>query len=147
MKNILIIGGLGFIGSNLAHALVKRDCKITILDAEIDPYGWNHYNIKSITNKIKYKKIDIRNRDELHDQVKNKDIIFNFAGQVSRIISLENPQLDIDINIMGSITLLEAAKLCARCKVIFVEPRAQTGELHIYQLTKTILITRPTYME
>ena len=59
MKNILIIGGLGFIGSNLAHALVKKDYKITILDAEIDPYGWNHYNVKSITNKIDYKKIDI----------------------------------------------------------------------------------------
>lgn len=129
MKNILIIGGLGFIGSNLAHALVKRDCKITILDAEIDPYGWNHYNIKSITNKIKYKKIDIRNRDELHDQVKNKDIIFNFAGQVSRIISLENPQLDIDINIMGSINLLEAVKNFAPdAKVIFAGSRAQTGE-------------------
>ena len=103
MKNILIIGGLGFIGSNLAHALVKKDYKITILDAEIDPYGWNHYNVKSITNKIDYKKIDIRNKDKLNAQIKNKDVIFNFAGQVSRIISLEDPQLDIDININGSI--------------------------------------------
>ncbi len=57
MKNTLIIGGLGFIGSNLAHALIKCGHKITILDAEIDPYGWNHYNIKSITNKIEYKKL------------------------------------------------------------------------------------------
>ena len=129
MKNILIIGGLGFIGSNLAHALVKKGYKITLLDAEIDPYGWNHYNIKSIINKIDFKKIDIRDRDNLNDQIKNKDIIFNFAGQVSRIISLENPQLDIDINIIGTINLLEAVKKHApNAKVIFAGSRAQTGE-------------------
>lgn len=129
MKNILIIGGLGFIGSNLAHALVKKDCKITILDAEIDPYGWNYFNIDSIKNKVNYKKIDIRDIKNLNSQIKNKDIIFNFAGQVSRIISLENPQLDIDINVIGTINVLEAVKNHAPdAKVIFAGSRAQTGE-------------------
>ena len=52
MKNVLIIGGLGFIGSNLAHALFKKDYKITILDAQIDPYGWNFFNIDEIKNKV-----------------------------------------------------------------------------------------------
>ena len=57
------------------------------------------------------------------------DIIFNFAGQVSRLISLENPELDIDINVKGSINVLEAVKMYAPdAKVIFAGSRGQTGE-------------------
>ena len=129
MKNILIIGGLGFIGSNLAHVLIKKGFKVTIIDAELDPYGWNYFNIRSIREKIKYKKIDIRDKNSISSAVKGKDVIFNFAGQVSRLISLENPELDIDINVKGSIIVLEAVKMYAPdAKVIFAGSRGQTGE-------------------
>lgn len=129
MLDILIIGGLGFIGSNLAHALVKKGFKVTIIDAELDPYGWNNFNIETIKDKVEYKKVDIRHKDNIFNAVKGQDIIFNFAGQVSRLISLENPELDIDINILGSINVLEAVKIHSpNAKVIFAGSRGQTGE-------------------
>jgi len=129
MKDILIIGGLGFIGSNLTHALVKKGYKVTIIDAELDPYGWNYFNIETIQKKVEYRKVDIRDKNCLIDAVKGKDVIFNFAGQVSRLISLENPELDIDINVKGSINVLDAVKIHAPdAKVIFAGSRGQTGE-------------------
>ena len=91
MKNILIIGGLGFIGSNLAHSLIKKGYNVTIVDAQLDPYGWNLHNIEKISKEIKYIKGDIRDKACLINHIQDKDIIFNLAGQVSRLISLENP--------------------------------------------------------
>jgi UDP-glucose 4-epimerase len=129
MNEVLIIGGLGFIGSNLACRLVKEGSKVTILDAELDPYGWNHFNIKPIIDKIKYIKGDIRDKNLINNLVKRKNLIFNFAGQVSRLISIENPYLDIDININGSINLLESVReFSPGAKVIFAGSRGQTGE-------------------
>ena len=129
MKKILVIGGLGFIGSNLTHALVKKGYKVTILDAELPPYGWNYYNIEAIKDEVEYEKADIRDKNFLNKIVVGKDVIFNLAGQVSRLISLENPELDIDINLIGSINVLQAVKRYAPdSKVIFAGSRGQVGE-------------------
>ena len=129
MKDILIIGGLGFIGSNLAHSLIKKGYNVTILDAQLDPYGWNFHNIEKISKEIRYIKGDIRDKVCLINHIQDKDIIFNFAGQVSRLISLENPELDIDINVIGSLNVLEVVKMHSPAtKVIFAGSRGQTGE-------------------
>src|SRR3989344_7061579 len=102
-KNILILGGLGFIGSNLAHELLNKCSKITILDPIDISLNSNPANIEEIKDLIELIKGDIRNFSQIKDVVKDKDIIFNCAGQTSHPRSMRDPLEDIDINCKGTI--------------------------------------------
>lgn len=126
----LITGGLGFIGSNIAHKLVSLGAEVTILDACLDPYGWNFANIKEIKNSVKFIKGDIRDAKTMGETVRNQDYIFNCAAQVSHVDSMKNPYLDIDINCRGNITLLEACrKYNDSVKIVYAGTRGQMGAL------------------
>jgi len=128
-KKILLTGGLGFIGSNLAHHLVQLAGKVTIYDACLDPYGWNLANVKEIKQDIHFVKADIRNYDELQKQVKGQEIIFHLAAQVGREISMSDPQLDTDINCTGTLNLCRAIERVNRdAKVVYAGSRGQIGE-------------------
>ena len=109
-KKALITGGLGMIGSNIARRLVDLGVEVTILDALIEPFGGNFFNIKDIEDKIRINIADIRDKEAIKVLVKDKDYIFNLAGQVSHNDSLKNPFLDADINYMGHLNVIEAAK-------------------------------------
>ncbi|HJY64986.1 MAG TPA: GDP-mannose 4,6-dehydratase [Ignavibacteria bacterium] len=109
-KQILITGGLGFIGSNLAIRLVQLGAKITLIDAMIPEYGGNIYNIESIKDKVTVNFADVRDVHIMNYIVRDKDYIFHLASQVSHVKSLTDPYPDIDINIKGTAVLLEACK-------------------------------------
>jgi UDP-glucose 4-epimerase len=127
-KEILITGGLGFIGSNLAHELVKLNSKVTIVDSLIPNHGGNLYNIKEIKNKVTVHKTDIRDSDRMELLVKGKDIIFNLAGQVSHIDSMKDPHTDLDINCKSQLSLLESCrKNNDKVKIIFAGTRQIYG--------------------
>src|SRR3990167_8376362 len=97
-KEILITGGLGFIGSNLAIKLVELGAKITIVDALIPNLGGNKFNISPIKHKVKTIIGDLRDEKLTSKLVKDKEIIFNLAGTLSHIDSMSDPFLDLDIN-------------------------------------------------
>jgi len=119
-KKVLITGGLGFIGSNIAHRCVELGAEVTIMDACIEPYGWNHANIEEIADKARFVKGDVRNRGLLLELVPGKDIVFHMAAQVGREISIEQPELDTEINCTGTLNVLEACRQSASPpKVIF----------------------------
>ena len=107
-KNVLITGGLGFIGSNLARALVDLGAKVTILDALLSPYGGNMFNIHDI--EVEFYEGDIRNKETVEKLIKNKDYIFNLAAQVDYLHSQNKPFLDLEINCAGHLTVLEACR-------------------------------------
>lgn len=109
-KRILITGGLRMIGSTIALKLVDYGCEVTLLDAFIEPYGANLFNIEPIKNRVKINVADIRDKEAMKILVKDKDIIFNLAGQVSHNDSIENPFLDADINYLGHLTVLESLR-------------------------------------
>ena len=128
-KNILITGGLGFIGSNLAHQLVKYGANVTLYDACLDPYGWNPANIQEIKDRITVVNADIRDTKILRTHVADKDIIFHLAAQVGREVSMEDPELDTDINCNGTLRLCSAvADLNRDAKIIYAGSRGQIGE-------------------
>lgn len=128
-KKTLITGGLGFIGSNLAHRLVQEGADVVILDACLDPYGWNPANIKEIKNQVEFIRGDIRDYDLLCDQVRHKDYIFHLAAQVGREISMADPSLDVAINCDGTLNLCRAlAAHNPGAKVVFAGSRGQIGE-------------------
>lgn len=127
-KKILITGGLGFIGSNLAISLVGVGARVTILDALLPPYGGNKFNIFPIKNKIKVKIGDMRNEALVGKLVKDKDLIFNLAGTLSHIDSMADPFSDLDINCRAQLCLLEAARrLNPKVKIVFAGTRNQYG--------------------
>ncbi|MGD9577110.1 MAG: GDP-mannose 4,6-dehydratase, partial [Syntrophorhabdus sp.] len=107
-KEVLITGGLGFIGSNLSIELVKQGAHVTIVDNMLPRQGSNLFNIKEIEDKVRVNISDIRNQLSMNYLVKGKDYIFHLAGQVNHVDSMRNPLQDLEINCAGTLVLLEA---------------------------------------
>lgn len=130
MAKVLITGGAGFIGSSLCIELVKRGHEVTVLDAMLPLYGGNLFNLKPVLEKINFVEGDIRDRELVNELVKDKDLVFDFAGQVSYIDSKELPFLDLDINGVGHMNVLEAMRLYAPdATYIFSSSRLVYGKL------------------
>ncbi len=128
-KNVLITGGLGFIGSNLAKALVKMGAKVSIIDSLIPEYGGNPYNIAEIREKVKINICDIRDPHAMKYLVQDQDYLFNLAGQTSHIDSMEDPQTDLDINASAQLSILEACRLNnSNIKIVFASTRQLYGK-------------------
>ncbi len=128
-KSVLITGGLGFIGSSIAHRCVDLGAKVTLLDACLEPYGWNFANIREIEDRIHFIKGDVRDKKVIGQSVPEAEIIFHMAAQVGREISMEDPKLDTDINCMGILNILESARqMDSPPKIIYAGSRGQVGE-------------------
>ena len=109
-KNVLITGGLGFIGSTLAIRLVHDGARVAVCDAMIDGYGGNFENVREIQSDLEIHISDVRDEAEMSRLVEGRDIVFHLAAQVSHVLSLADPYPDIDINIRGTATVLEACR-------------------------------------
>ena len=109
-KSVLVTGGLGFIGSNLARRLLAEGARVTLCDALIEGYGGNLANIREIRSEVEVDASDIRDANAMERLVEGRDVIFHLAAQVSHVMSLSNPYPDIDINIKGTAVLLEACR-------------------------------------
>lgn len=128
-QRVLVMGGLGFMGSNLVHQLVSLGAKVTIYDACLDPYGWNFASIEEIKEEIDVVVGDIRDFEKLKAHLKDKDFIFNYAAQGSHILSMRDPTLDIQINCQGNMNILEGCReVNPTVKIVFAGTRTQIGE-------------------
>jgi UDP-glucose 4-epimerase len=107
---VLITGGLGFIGSNLAARLAREGAEVTLCDAMIEGYGGNLANVAEIREKVAINYADVRDETVMGQLVEGKDVVFHLAAQVSHVMSLSNPYPDIDINIKGTAAVLEACR-------------------------------------
>lgn len=129
-KKILITGGLGFIGSSIAHRCISEGAdKVVLVDACLEPYGWNQANINGIEKDVEFILADVRDRERMETLVDGQDIVFHMAAQVGREISMESPHLDTDVNCNGTLNILEAArKAKTPPKILFAGSRGQVGE-------------------
>ena len=109
-SNVLITGGLGFIGSNLTTRLVGTGANVTLFDSLEPKYGGSLFNISSVKKEINIINNDIRDSKELQRSVENQDYIFHLAAQLSRPVSVNKPIYDSRINCLGSLELLEAVR-------------------------------------
>jgi len=128
-KNILITGGIGFIGSHLARRLVKAGAKITIIDSLIPQYGGNFFNIHDIRDQVAVNISDVRDPHAMAHLVKGQDYLFNLAGQTSHIDSMHDPRTDLDINASAQLSILEACrKNNTGIKIVFASTRQLYGK-------------------
>ncbi len=137
-KQILITGGAGFLGSSLAHKLVSLGARVTVLDAMLPLYGGNMFNLSGIEGVVEFVKGDIRDQELMNALVADKDIIYNFAAQVSYIDSKEQPFLDLDINGKGHLTVCEAvAKYAPNARILFSSSRMVYGKIQTTPVSET----------
>lgn len=109
-KRVLITGGCGFIGSNLALRLVELGAAVTIADSLIPEYGGNLHNIAPVRERVWLNISDVRDTHSLTYLVQGQDYLFNLAGQTSHLDSMENPFTDLDINCRSQLAILEACR-------------------------------------
>lgn len=130
---VLVTGGLGFIGSNLCLALVEQGATVTIVDSMIPGHGGNLFNIEPICHKVHVNFSDMRDAHSLRYLVQGKDFIFNLAAQVSHIDSMEDPMTDLEINCRSQLSLLETC-------------RAHNPKAHIVFTSTRQVYGRPQYL-
>ncbi len=134
--HVLITGGLGFIGSNLAKHLVRLGSRVTLLDSMIPSYGATLDNIAEIRASVHLNFSDVRDMHSLKYLVRGQDVIFSLAGQVSHIDSMTDPLTDLDINCRSQLSLLD----CCRAE----NPRVRlvlAGTRQIYGKPKFLPVT------
>lgn len=130
-QKILITGGLGFIGSNLAYKCLELGAEVTVYDCLHPRSGGNMYNLHGIRDSVKLCCYDLMDYGHLTDAILNKDIIFNCAASTSHPFSMVEPRVDLDINGMGVINLLEAVRCFDdQVKLVHLSTSTQLGRLH-----------------
>ncbi len=140
----MITGGLGFIGSNLARQLVALGADVLLVDSLIPDYGGNLFNIDGIADRVRVNVADIRQQSTMNYLVKDRDVIFNLAGQVSHIDSMKDPYADLEINCRSQLTILEACRYNnPGVKVVFAGTRQVYGRPDSLPVTENHLV-RPT---
>ena len=128
-QRILITGGLGFIGSNLARQLADLGADVLLVDSLIPEYGGNLFNIDGLADRVRVNISDVRDEHSLKHLVQGQDFIFNLAGQTSHLDSMENPRADLDINCAAQLAILEACRRHnPRVKVVYASTRQIYGK-------------------
>ena len=140
-RPVLITGGLGFIGSNLAWKLVDLGARVLIVDSLIDDYGGNLFNICGVEDRLRVNVADVRQQSTMNYLVRGQDVIFNLAGQVSHIDSMRDPHTDLEINCRAQLSILEACrKHNAGVKIVFAGTRQVYGKADSLPVSESHLV-------
>ena len=140
-RRVMITGGLGFIGSNLARALVDQGANVLIMDSLIPDSGANFFNIEGIADRVRVNIADIRQGTTMNYLVRDREVIFNLAGQVSHIDSMADPHTDLEINCRSQLSILEACrKNNPAVKVVYAGTRQIYGKPDSLPVTEDHLV-------
>lgn len=127
-KKVLITGGLGFIGSNLAHRLVALGARVTLVDNLRPEYGGNRRNVAGLGRRVRIVIADVRDRARLPGLVRGQDYLFNLAGQTSHMDSMTDPDTDLEVNCRAQLSILEACRRHnPRIRIVFASTRQIYG--------------------
>lgn len=127
-RRVVVTGGLGFIGSNLAHRLVGLGARVTLIDSLIPEYGGNLRNIAAIRRRVAVNISDVRNHHALPQLLRGQDFLFNLAGQTSHMDSMTDPDADLEINCRAQLSILEVCrKHNPGIRVVFASTRQIYG--------------------
>jgi UDP-glucose 4-epimerase len=127
-KPVLVTGGLGFIGSNLAIRLVELGAEVTVVDSLVSELGGNRFNLAPVDDQVRVSTADLRDTAAVDDVVEGQEVVFSLAGQVSHVDSMTDPIGDLEINCRSQLSLLEALRRRnPRARLVFAGSRQQYG--------------------
>jgi nucleoside-diphosphate-sugar epimerase len=109
-RRVLVTGGLGFIGSNLAIELVGLGAEVTVMDCLVPEHGGNRFNLEPVKDRVRVCVEDLRAAEAAVARVEGQDFVFHLAGQVSHGDSMRDPTLDLAVNCTATIHLVEACR-------------------------------------
>lgn len=125
---MLITGGLGFIGSNLARRLCDLGARVTVLDSLMPQYGGNRFNLAGYDDRVRVNLSDLRDCSSLEALLEGQEVIFNLAGQTSHLDSMHDPETDLAINVTAQLRLLETCRRCApQVRLVYASTRQLYG--------------------
>jgi UDP-glucose 4-epimerase len=128
-KRVLITGGLGFIGSTLAHRLAGLGARVLLVDSLVPEYGGNQFNIHGLENSIQVNISDVRDQHSFRHLIQGQNFLFNLAGQTSHMDSMADPFTDLEINCRAQLSILEACrKHNPSVRVVFASTRQIYGK-------------------
>ena len=121
----LVTGGAGFIGSNLVYQLLQDGHEVTVLDNLLSGY---HSNISALP-AVRFIEGDIRDEGAVDEAIKGADVVFHLAASVGNKRSIDHPILDAEINVIGTLKVLEAARKIGLRKLVASSSAGIFGEL------------------
>lgn len=128
-RRVLITGGVGFIGSNLARRLVDLQAQVTLVDSLIPEYGGNLFNVVGLEDLLRINIADVRDPHSMDYLVQGQDYLFNLAGQTSHMDSMQDPYIDLEINCRAQLSILEACRRRnPQIKIVFASTRQIYGK-------------------
>jgi UDP-glucose 4-epimerase len=128
-RRVVITGGLGFIGSNLAHRLGRAGASVMLIDSLVPEYGGNLFNVEGRTPNVTINISDVRDPHAMKYLVKGQDYLFNLAGQTSHMDSMKDPHTDLEINCRAQLSILEACRASnPDVKIVFASTRQIYGK-------------------
>jgi UDP-glucose 4-epimerase len=137
-RNVLITGGLGFLGSTLAHELVAAGSNVVLVDSVVPQYGGNRRNIEDIADRVSVNISDVRDQHSLNELVRGQDLIFNLAGQTSHLDSMTDPFTDLEINCRAQLSILEAVRHeNPEARIVFASTRQIYGRPQALPVTES----------
>jgi len=127
-REVLVTGGLGFIGSTLAHRLVPMGAHVTLVDSLVPEYGGNRFNVSGLEDRVRVNISDVRDPHSMATLLRGQHFLFNLAGQTSHLDSMEDPSTDLEINCRAQLSILEACRRHApEVRVVFASTRQIYG--------------------
>lgn len=130
-RRVLVTGGAGFLGSALVRRLVEADARVTVVDAMLDGMGGNLFNLDGVLERVSFVRADVRDAARMRPLVAQAQVIFNLAGQISHLDSMENPQQDLEINCDSQLSILEACRRDnPQVRIVYAATRQQYGRPH-----------------
>ena len=127
-SDVLVTGGLGFIGSSLARRLASLGANVTLVDSLIPEYGGNLFNIHDIRDRVIVDLTDVRDAPAMASLIQGRNFLFNLAGQTSHLDSMTDPLTDLNINAAAQLSILEACRLHnPDVKIVFASTRQLYG--------------------
>ena len=127
-KRVLVTGGLGFIGSNLAVRLARDGAQVTVIDSSVRGCGANPFNIAFSSPKIDVINDDIGALFAYKSAISGTDVVFNMAGEISHINSMRDPVRDLELNTTAQLRFLLALReICPGVRVVYASTRQVYG--------------------
>ncbi len=127
-KKVVVTGGAGFIGSNLAIRLVALGARPVLVDAFRADCGANEFNLEPVKGRVELVREDVGRRDVMDSVLSDASVVFNLAGRASHVDSMKDPQTDLYDNATAHLSLLEAARaVCPKARILYAGTRGQYG--------------------